>query len=121
MPSVLVTLPPVHGGYQARRRGGEPTSGTHPHRYAPKPQETFVTTFSANFREPPRHEVPRITFPRTRVNWTLPCARSGMRPHRRLSSIFPANGVFIRPVYPIGTLLSIKTATEALRTHPRGS
>jgi len=49
---VLVTLPPAHGGYQARRRDGGPTSGAHPRRYHPKPQKTFVAHFPANFLEP---------------------------------------------------------------------
>ncbi len=56
-PSVLVTLPPVHGGYQARRRSEGPTSGAHSHRYPSKPQDTLITTFSAAFGERPFYDV----------------------------------------------------------------
>jgi hypothetical protein len=76
-PRVLVTLPPAHGEYQARRRGGGPTSGAHPHRYPAKlPRNIYYNFFRrssensihANFGEPPQGEVPRITLPRTPVN-----------------------------------------------------
>ena len=67
-PRVLVTLPSAHGAYQARRRGGGPTNGAHPHRYPPKSQGTFFTTSSANFREPDQDEVRRMRLPRTPLN-----------------------------------------------------